>query len=310
MEKKKILLVTISVGVFLVIVIGAALLIFGTQNSYPGAVANRPIAAGSSSVAYTAPDAYLYGDLPPALPEANPYGEVQGPGIVVVTEGDDNSARANNGSSNGVSSNGSVNGTSSNGVSGSNGSSNGAASSGSANSVSSTSSSSNSVPSSSVPASTVAQTSGSSTVISVNRPSTAAVPDTTPPPASASTAQTAPARPAASSSSIAQTTAAASSAVSSSSASTAAVPASAAVKNTTDYWVQAGSFSTLSRAEGVKSTLLDKGFTSIIENRTIDGTMYYRVRIGPYTSKNEADYWLALVQTINGFEQSQVWQSQ
>jgi len=77
-----------------------------------------------------------------------------------------------------------------------------------------------------------------------------------------------------------------------------------------DFWVQAGSFSTIARAEGVKDTLANKGITSIIENRVLDGTTYYRVRVGPYTSKNEADYWLGLIQSINGFESSQVWQSQ
>jgi DedD protein len=36
----------------------------------------------------------------------------------------------------------------------------------------------------------------------------------------------------------------------------------------------------------------------------------YRVRIGPYTSQNEADYWLAMVKSIDGFEKSQVWETQ
>jgi cell division protein FtsN len=76
------------------------------------------------------------------------------------------------------------------------------------------------------------------------------------------------------------------------------------------YWVQAGSFSTKIRADGVKETLASKGITSIIENRDIEGKTFYRVRIGPYTSQNEADYWLALVQTLDGFQESQVWKSQ
>jgi DedD protein len=76
------------------------------------------------------------------------------------------------------------------------------------------------------------------------------------------------------------------------------------------YWVQAGSFSTKVHADGVKETLASKGITSIIENRDLDGKTFYRVRIGPYTSQNEADYWLALIQTLDGFEGSQVWKSQ
>lgn len=85
-------------------------------------------------------------------------------------------------------------------------------------------------------------------------------------------------------------------------------PAPKAVYST--FWVQTGSFSTSSRADGVKETLASKGITSVVENRALDGKTYYRVRVGPYTSQNEADYWLALIKTIDGFEESQVWRSQ
>ena len=76
-----------------------------------------------------------------------------------------------------------------------------------------------------------------------------------------------------------------------------------------DYWVQTGSFSAQTRAEGVRETLASKGITSIIENRDVDGKTYFRVRVGPYTSQNEANYWLALIKSINGFEDSQVWKT-
>jgi DedD protein len=76
-----------------------------------------------------------------------------------------------------------------------------------------------------------------------------------------------------------------------------------------NFWVQAGSFSTQIRAEDVRETLSAKGITAIIENRDINGQNFFRVRIGPYTSKNEADYWLTIIQNINGFEGSQIWQT-
>jgi DedD protein len=76
-----------------------------------------------------------------------------------------------------------------------------------------------------------------------------------------------------------------------------------------DYWVQTGAFTTKVRAEGVKDTLASKGITSIIENREIDGKTWYRVRVGPYTSETEANYWLTLVQSIDGFANSQVRQT-
>jgi DedD protein len=77
-----------------------------------------------------------------------------------------------------------------------------------------------------------------------------------------------------------------------------------------NYWVQAGSFSVKARAEVVKETLASKGIGSIIENREIDGKTFFRVRVGPYTSQEEADYWLPLIKSINGFENSQIWKTQ
>jgi DedD protein len=76
------------------------------------------------------------------------------------------------------------------------------------------------------------------------------------------------------------------------------------------FWVQAGSFSTRERADGVKHILDDKGISAVITNQDINGNTYYRVRIGPYTSQNEADYWLAMIKSIDGFQDSQIWESQ
>ncbi|MDR1788013.1 MAG: SPOR domain-containing protein [Treponema sp.] len=76
-----------------------------------------------------------------------------------------------------------------------------------------------------------------------------------------------------------------------------------------NYWVQAGSFSAQSHAEAVKETLKTKGISSIIENRDVNGAARFRVRIGPYTSRSEADYWLSLIKEIKGFEGSQVWKN-
>jgi cell division septation protein DedD len=83
----------------------------------------------------------------------------------------------------------------------------------------------------------------------------------------------------------------------------------AQTKTYTDYWVQTGAFSAKANAEGVKETLSAKGITSIIENRNVNGKTLYQVRVGPYTSENEAKYWLALVQSIDGFSESQIRQT-
>jgi DedD protein len=88
--------------------------------------------------------------------------------------------------------------------------------------------------------------------------------------------------------------------------SSTAKPAVNSAKTYNKYWVQTGAFSTKIRAEGAKESLASKGITSIIDNRDIGGKTWYRVRVGPYISETEANYWLALVKSIDGFAESQI----
>jgi DedD protein len=90
----------------------------------------------------------------------------------------------------------------------------------------------------------------------------------------------------------------------------AAKPAADSPKTRNNYWVQTGAFSTKVRAEGAKESLASKGIISSIDNRDIDGKTWYRVRVGPDMSENEAKYWLALVKSIDGFTDSQIRQTQ
>jgi DedD protein len=92
----------------------------------------------------------------------------------------------------------------------------------------------------------------------------------------------------------------------------------AVVKKTTEtheavkkagYWVQTGSYVKKSSADSTKDFLNTKGITSIVTNTNVDGRIFYRVRVGPYVSKNEADYWLSLIKTIDGMENSQIWKN-
>jgi len=76
-----------------------------------------------------------------------------------------------------------------------------------------------------------------------------------------------------------------------------------------DYWVQTGAFSAQVRAEDARELLSTKGITSIVENREINGRIWYRVRLGPYTSEREANHWLEIVKLIDGFNDSQVRQT-
>ncbi len=74
----------------------------------------------------------------------------------------------------------------------------------------------------------------------------------------------------------------------------------------TEYWIQAGSFSSLSKASDVKKKLAEKGTTSTISTTKIKGTNYYRVRLGPYSDQMEADKFLSWVKRVKGFEKSYV----
>jgi DedD protein len=232
MEKKKLLLVAVSVGVFLVIVVGAAILVFSAKES-GGITENRyiPGTAGEnySRSATTDASSLLGAEELRGLQDPQAASPIQENIITLGTES---------------------------------------------------------------PA--------SGTVISVTKPEAAAVPDTVseqpaikPQPQSvrqvSQPAQRISAAP-----------------VSAKPAASVAPPK----KTYNDFWVQAGSFSTRDRADGVKKTLDDKGIAAIITNQQINSQIFYRVRIGPYTSRSEADYWLAMIKSISGFESSQIWESQ
>jgi DedD protein len=257
MEKKKLLLVAVSVGVFLVIVIGASILIFTPRNTLPGPVeaavkpsipaeipstaapensAQQPVSVDAADMVKNSENIQGLQTPPPTATAIQEnvfyiYGENPNQAVTVEKTGD----------------------------------------------------------------------SGAQLVIDVPKPSTAAVPDVPPATPKPRTAAV-PAR---------QQTAPAVSAGRTPPAG-AAKPAPAAVQTNLydDYWVQTGSFSTKARADGVKETLASKGIGSVIENREVEGKTFYRVRVGPYTSKNEADYWLSLIKSINGFEDSQILKSQ
>jgi DedD protein len=77
----------------------------------------------------------------------------------------------------------------------------------------------------------------------------------------------------------------------------------------TAWWVQTNSYSKKAYADNAKKFLESKGITSVVMNGNVGGKTYYRVRVGPYSSQAEADYWLSLIKTIEGMENSLVWKS-
>ncbi|GHV74380.1 hypothetical protein AGMMS49940_16820 [Spirochaetia bacterium] len=235
MEKKKLLLVSISVGVFLVIVIGASILVFSPRNPSPAAVANpapavKPIPAGDPA----GPIELVKNSLnPQKTPDGGPQDNI----VYVYGENPDAAVTVDPAGSGG----------------------------------------------------------GNRLVVDVRRPTAAAVPEA-PAPAPAPKPAATPARqsPAPAPKAAAPKPA----------APKVAAPKAAAPKTPENFWVQTGSFSTVARAEAAKDTLASKGITSLIENRNVEGKDFFRVRVGPYTSQNEADYWQKLIKEFNGFEGS------
>jgi len=74
----------------------------------------------------------------------------------------------------------------------------------------------------------------------------------------------------------------------------------------TEYWIQAGSYTSTSRAQEVAQALEDQGLVSKITTRALSGKIYYRVRIGPYQNKPEAEKFLGWVKAVKGFESSYI----
>ncbi|MDR1128059.1 MAG: SPOR domain-containing protein [Treponema sp.] len=292
MEKKKILLVAVSVGIFLVIAIGAAILIFSPRS---GAPSNAVVMGRSNPNTYTPPSPMenipvyprisdpLTDSQTPAMPDSA-YQFPQSPSNAPGAPSASTAIQENNFYINGETRN-------------------------------------QPYYSERTETGNAGRTTTPRVVVSVPQPAGARAPllpetqPAAPKPGGESKPAAAPARPAASASASASAkpaaVAATRQAAPAKTASASAARPAAPSRNTYDaYWVQAGSFSTRIHADGVKETLASKGITSIIENRDLDGKTFYRVRIGPYTSQNEADYWLALIQTLDGFESSQVWKSQ
>ena len=68
------------------------------------------------------------------------------------------------------------------------------------------------------------------------------------------------------------------------------------------YWIQAGSYSSKKNAEEARNALSAEKIASEIFTFTdANGTLFYRVRIGPYTTKSEAEYWQSRVALIEKF---------
>ena len=88
--------------------------------------------------------------------------------------------------------------------------------------------------------------------------------------------------------------------------SVAAAPAKKAPVLSSRYWVQAASFTNKKSADSARATLDDNKIPAeVFTYKDNKDNLFYRVRVGPYTTKSEAEYWKTRVCKIDLFKDSQ-----
>lgn len=135
----------------------------------------------------------------------------------------------------------------------------------------------------------------------------------------AETAQTRNVKPATAGTQSAQSTQAQKSAPSAQKAA-AAKPANSAAKSTGKpkaaaaktasvpdrFWVQAASFTDKENAENARSILANEKIPAeVFTYRDKNGKTFYRLRVGPYTTESEAQYWNSRIKLIEHFSSTQ-----
>ncbi len=92
-------------------------------------------------------------------------------------------------------------------------------------------------------------------------------------------------------------------AVANANTSSKAAPTPKAEPKKTQYWVQVAAYSNKKGAEGARSILDENKIPSdIFTYRDNKDKLYYRVRVGPYTTKSEAEYWRTRIIKISDID--------
>ena len=81
---------------------------------------------------------------------------------------------------------------------------------------------------------------------------------------------------------------------------------SAAALPLRQFWIQVGSFVSHSRALALGTELTRRGLENRITTRAADSTVFYRVRVGPYSSRMKAERSLDAVRSVDGLDGSYV----
>ncbi len=72
------------------------------------------------------------------------------------------------------------------------------------------------------------------------------------------------------------------------------------------FWVQIFSSTDQSRAEDIQMKLAKQGMPAVIQVKRIDGILRYRVRLGAFSLRSEAEHYAAIIREIAGFGTSYV----
>lgn len=70
----------------------------------------------------------------------------------------------------------------------------------------------------------------------------------------------------------------------------------------TEYWIQLIASPSRDRVQQAEGMLADHNLGGRVTTRDVDGELFYRLRIGPYNSRSEAEGFLETIRRVNGFE--------
>lgn len=81
---------------------------------------------------------------------------------------------------------------------------------------------------------------------------------------------------------------------------------SASAPLATKYWVQAASFTNKKSADSARTELDENKIPAeVFTYKDKKDTLFYRVRVGPYTTKSEAEYWKSRIGSLDFFKDTQ-----
>lgn len=69
------------------------------------------------------------------------------------------------------------------------------------------------------------------------------------------------------------------------------------------YWIQVGSYEVKKLADEARKILENNKIPNEVFTHNEKGKLFYRVRVGPYTTKQEAQYWQKCIRAINEFSE-------